>query len=256
MTRTTSFFASLALLLAASSAEAGWYEIKNYVGTVGKAPVHVSLQTFDAINHGEPGQWRVVGSYYYDAHRVPIPLHGQRRPDGHMALCEAPPPSGNEVPFAALAACPIRLAVSDDGASGEWNDGKSALPISLRQVGSLDDTERSGSELTGTVEIPMWYHTKTHLLLGIYASAGDCPVSMLRLRLVNIATGRTDGDIPFECEAGMIMTDIYANVSQGRGTKAGQVTVGFQGGKMGYDVDVTIEPHAPKSVVTRQREGE
>ncbi len=118
------------------------------------------------------------------------------------------------------------------------------LPIAMHQVGSLNDTGIAAFPLAGVVEIPMWYHTKTHLLLGVYQSSEDCPVSMLRLRLVNIATGRIDSDIPFDCQAGMIMTDIYANVS--RAPKAGQVTVGYQGGKMGYDEVVDIEPRAAR----------
>jgi hypothetical protein len=77
------------LLVVASSAYAGWYQVRNYAGTIGSFPVHVSLQTYDYINHNEPTQWRVDGSYYYDAHRIPIPLQGKRKPDGQMTLCEA-----------------------------------------------------------------------------------------------------------------------------------------------------------------------
>src|SRR3954452_14897305 len=80
------------LLFFVSSAQAGWYEVKNYVGTIGGLPVHVSLQTFDYINHGEPDQWLVEGSYYYDSRRLPVPLRGKRQPDGSMKLCEAAPP--------------------------------------------------------------------------------------------------------------------------------------------------------------------
>lgn len=235
---------TLMLMLFTSSADAGWYEVKNYVGTVGSAPVHVSLQTYDSYRE-EPAHSRVDGSYYYDAHRTPIPLQGQRQPDGRMVLCEAVQPRSNakwpSVPKASKAhpaPCPIALKFADDSATGEWNDDKKILPIVLHQVGSLDDT-RATHIIDGVVEIPMWHHTKTHLLLGIYQSAKDCPVSMLQLRLINIATGRTDREIPFECSAGMIMTPIYANVY--RGPKPRQVTVGFQGGKMGYDEVIDIE---------------
>ncbi|MFP3656126.1 hypothetical protein SB777_35040, partial [Burkholderia sp. SIMBA_052] len=80
------------ILFTASSAHAGWYEIRNYAGTIGSLPVHVSLQTYDDINRNTSGQWRVDGSYYYDAHRVPIPLQGKRQPNGEMQLCEAVEP--------------------------------------------------------------------------------------------------------------------------------------------------------------------
>ncbi|MFC5741799.1 hypothetical protein [Dyella tabacisoli] len=249
MTRNISLFASLALLFVTSQASAGWYEIKNYVGTVGKVPVHVSLQTYDYLNHDGPSRWRVEGSYYYDAHRIPIPLQGKRQPDGNMVLCEAAPPrsvADSPVVPARSAAhpvpCPIALKIADDSAIGEWNDGKKTLPMTLHQVGSLDDT--GGTErphpLTGIVEIPMWYHTKTHLLLGVYESSKDCLASMRHLRLVNITTGHIDNDIALDCEAGMIMTPIYANVTPGETTHS--VTVGFQGGRMGHDEDVDIRP--------------
>ncbi|WP_266160426.1 hypothetical protein [Dyella silvatica] len=249
MTRNLALFTPFAMLFVATTASAGWYEVKNYVGTVGDVPVHVSLQTFDAINHGEPRQWQVAGSYYYDAHRTPIPLQGKRQPDGHMALCEAAAPlSSAESPIvpARSAAhpvpCPISLNVADDSATGTWNDGKKTLPITLRQVGSLNDTNGAKHAVTGVVEIPMWYHTKKQLLLGIYTSTADCPASMRHLRLVNIATGHIDNDIALDCQAGMIMTNIYANVSQS--SVPHSVTVGFQGGKMGSDEDIDIESHA------------
>ncbi|OOG39143.1 hypothetical protein [Rhodanobacter sp. C05] len=249
MTRTLFRFVPLGLLLVTSTATAGWYEVKNYVGTIGNLPVHVSLQTFDSINHGEPSQWHVDGGYYYDAHRTPIPLQGKRQPDGHMTLCEAAAPlSSAESPIVPTRSaahpvpCPISLKIADDGATGEWNDGKKALPITLHQVGSLNDTGDTEHPVTGVVEIPMWYHTKTQLLLGIYESAPDCPASMLHLRLVNIATGHIDNDITLDCQAGMIMTPIYANVSKSSAPHS--VTVGFAGGKMGSDEDIDIESHA------------
>jgi hypothetical protein len=67
---------------------------------------------------------------------------------------------------------------------------------------------------------------------------------MRHLLLVNIVTGRIDEDVPFDCDAGMVMTPIYANIT--RASKAGQVTVEYQGGKMGHDEDVDIEPSAAK----------
>jgi hypothetical protein len=241
----------LALLVFSSSASAGWYEIKNYVGTIGTVPVHISLQTYGTINRGGPREWQVDGSYYYDAHRIPIPLQGKREPGGRMLLCEAEPPrSGADSPTvpASSAAhpipCPITLSIAGDAASGVWNDGKRTLPIELHKVGSLDDTDEDASLLSGVVEIPMWYHTKTYMLLGIYEASEGChfKVSMFKLRLVNIATGSSDGDIQLDCADGMLMTSIYQNVS--RGPNAHQVTLEVGGGKMGSDEVIDIEPRA------------
>jgi len=236
------------LLFTTTAAHAGWYEVRNYTGTVGNAPVHVSLQTFDNLNKNESSQWRVDGSYYYDAHRVPIVLQGTRQPDGTMQLCEAAAPAsfGDSpvVPKASPAnpvPCPIHLTITTAGASGEWNDGKRTLPITLHQVASLDDTDGDGPHIDGAVEIPMWHHSKDHLLLGVYRTSRDCPLSMSSLRLVNIKSGKVDRDIKLDC-AGTVATSIYANVYRGADTR--HVTVIFQGGDhgMGDDRDVLIEP--------------
>jgi hypothetical protein len=234
MNRTNHFLEALGLAcvltLCASMAHAGWYEVKNYVGTVGQSPVHVSLQTFGHINRGEPAQWRVAGSYYYDAHRTPIHLSGQRQPDGKMVLCEAARPT----------ACPMTLTFHAGGAAGQWDDDKNTLPIVLQSIGQLDNTNEA--RLQGVVEVPMWHHTKTHLLLGVYQATAACPVSMRHLRLINKRTGRIDKDIPLVCEAGMIMTEIYSNVSAANNER--QVTVGYLGGKMGVFKVITVEKRA------------
>jgi hypothetical protein len=236
------------LFTAASSAHAGWYEIRNYAGTIGNLPVHLSLQTYDDIDRNEPGQWKVDGSYYYDAHRVPIPLQGKRQPNGEMQLCEAAEPASfgdsPEVPAASPAhpiPCPIELKIGDKDASGEWRDGKSVLPIALRQVGSLNDTGVEAPRVDGVVEIPTWHHTKDHLLLGVYRSSADCSLSMARLRLVNIKSGKIDKELKFDCGTGIVATQIYTNVY--RATNAGHVTVIFQGGNHGMsdDQDVAVE---------------
>jgi len=236
-------------LLAASSAHAGWYEIRNYTGTVGNVAVHMSLQTYDRINHDQPGRWLVDGSYYYDAHRIPIPLQGHRKPDGQVELCEASEPASFGTAPAVPAAspqhpdpCPIKLKVTDSGATGEWNDGKKTLPIALHLVGSLDDTGSGAPVLAGVVEIPMWHHTKTHLLLGIYQLSKDCPISMVSLRLVNIANGKVDKNLAFDDDCyGTIATSIYEGVY--RAANPRHVTVLAPGGDhgMGEDKDIAIE---------------
>ena len=237
------------MLVATSPARAGWYEIKNYVGTVGSVPVHMSLQTYDYLNHDQPSQLHIDGSYYYDAHRIPIPLQGNRKPDGQMVLCEASEPASfAEEPRVPASSpqhpdpCPITLKITDIGATGVWNDGKRNLPIALRQVGSLDDTVNSRPLLDGVVEIPMWHHTKSHMLLGIYQLSKDCAISMVSLRLINIASGTVDKTLTFDDCYGTIATSIYTGVY--RSKKPGRVTVIAPGGYhgMGEDKDIAIEP--------------
>ena len=236
-------------LIATSSANAGWYEIRNYVGTIGSLPVHLSLQTYDSINHNQPGQWKVDGTYYYDAHRISIPLQGKRQPDGQMQLCEAMEPvSFADSPVVPAASpthpvpCPITLKIGDTGATGEWRDGKKVLPITLHQIGSLNDTGLNALKLDGIIEIPMWHHTKNHLLLGIYQSSKDCSLSMVDLRLINIKSGQVDKDLTFDCGTGTVATVIYSNVY--RAENPHHVTVIADGGYhgMGEDKDVVVEP--------------
>lgn len=121
---------TLALMITTSCADAGWYEVKNYIGTIGSASVHVSLQTYDSYRE-EPAHSKVDGSYYYDAYRIPIPLQGQRQLDGGIVLCEATQPQSDaEAPLVPKASkthpvpCPITLRFTDDNATGEWRDGK------------------------------------------------------------------------------------------------------------------------------------
>ncbi len=243
-------FLVFSLVAMTSSANVGWYEVKNYAGTIGKSKIHISLQTYDHVNHREQAAWRVDGSYYYYYdYRLVIPLQGQRQQNGDMVLCEASRPrSPADSPTVAKASpsrpvpCPMSLTFQGDAATGAWSDGKKNLPIVLRQVGRFDDTNVLALE--GVVEIPMWYHTKKHMLLGVYQAWPDCPVSMSQLRLVNIRTGQIDRMLEFDCQAGMIMTSIYANVSAG--PTARQITVGFQGGKMGYDEVFDLEPKPRK----------
>lgn len=237
--------------LAASTAHAGgWYEVRNYTGTIGSLPIHLSLQTYAELNHDEPRRSQVDGSYYYDAHRLPIPLQGKRQADGSMQLCEAVAPASfgdsPKVPVASPAhpvPCPISLKPSDNGAAGEWRDGKHVLPITLHQVGTLDDTRSDKTpSVSGTVEIPMWHHTGKHLLLGIYESSSACPLSMARLRLVNLRSGQTDKELKLECGAGTVATSIYSNVYAANSPR--HVTIIFEGGYhgMGDDREVPVEP--------------
>ncbi|CAB3974433.1 putative lipoprotein [Burkholderia aenigmatica] len=241
------FAALLAVLSACVPAvsRAGWYEVVNYTGTIGNAPVHVSLQTYDAINRNDAGRWRVDGSYYYDAHRKPIPLRGHREPDGRMTLCEASPPTSTaESPVVPAASpsrpkpCPIALNIAGHAATGTWDDGRKTFPITLNEVGRLNDHDQDHLQLDGTVDIPMWYHTKTHMLVGVYALSDGCGIAMQSLRAVNIATGRTERTIPLACDAGMVMTSIYANVTDAQ--RPGHVTVEFRDNRMGYEQDVSL----------------
>ncbi|MEN4908819.1 hypothetical protein [Rahnella bonaserana] len=242
--------AFLCVALFSTPACAGWYQVRNYTGFVGSYPVHVSLQNYDELNRGEAGQSKIEGSYYYDAHRRPIALVGTRHADGKLVLCEVTPPDtlGDSpvVPKPIPARpnpCPMELSVDSGKVTGLWNDGRKSLVIHLQEVAQLDDTDDKSQEIkpAGEMEIPMWYHTKRYLLIGVYQQTQDCKSSMRKLRFINIRTGKMDNEMAFECGAGTVATTIFRNVWQGSNDK--HVTIEFPGGfnNMGEDRDVLTE---------------
>lgn len=240
---------ALTLLFIITSAEAGAYEVRNFTGTIGDSRVHLSLQSYQVTRSGRRERDVVEASYYADARRIPIPLSGTYTADGRITLCERPPElrQGRTLGQAAPhpAECPITLSVTQAQATGERRSGRSVQRITLKQVGQIERMEGGDTLLTGTIEIPMWYHTATHLYLGIYESTEKCPLVMRRLRLINVATGRREVEIPLDedtCDAGMLMTTIYANVFQS--SKPHHVKVGFDGGHHGHEEDIDIRPRA------------
>jgi len=239
---------ALTLLLAAGSVRTQACEVRNFTGTIGDPGVQFSLQSYQEARRGPSQSNEVVGSYYEDARRIPIRLSGVHMADGRITLCEQSPERkqggapGQGV--ARPAKCPVTLSVMEHSATGEWRDKRAVRRITLKQVGQIERTE-GGALLTGTIEIPMWYHTATHLYLGIYESTKGCPLAMRRLRLISIATGHAEAEVPLDeatCDAGMLMTMIYANVLESK--RPHHVRVGFDGGHHGHEEDINVRPPA------------
>jgi hypothetical protein len=139
--------------------------------------------------------------------------------------------------------CQFHISVEGLSATGQWVSPAKTLPINLHQVAYLDGTDDNHFRFGGPLEIPMWYHTKKDLLVGIYttdASDEDCLLSMAALRLVNVKTGAIDRVIEFDCGAGNIATVIYSNVFKSE--TPGSVVVELMGGDhgMGQDSDVKL----------------
>ncbi|WP_428424124.1 hypothetical protein [Pararhizobium sp.] len=238
------------LFLPCNSASAGWYQVKNYEGTVGRAPVHLSLQTFDKLN-GETDT-RIVGSYYYDSRRVPLKLAGNRISNGDITLCESDLGLENPQP-AAEPRCTFTLGVSSKGLTGTWKSGTTSFDVQLHEVGELDNNGEERNE--GTVEIPMWYVTRKVMFLGVYKKVDACEkIVMSHLKTVSIVDGqildntlldqaeKDAGDDSLACEAGLLMTEIYSNLEPGDGLNS--VTIHYGGGKMGYDAIARLERNA------------
>ncbi|NWD74495.1 hypothetical protein HX890_10285 [Pseudomonas gingeri] len=216
------------------AAWAGWYEVRNYTGTFGDHPVHVSLQTYVSLQQDKLG--KVDGSYYYDKHLIPIALHGKQQTENQLTLCEEP---DNQ--------CPITLTVTEQGASGIWSDGKRALPISLQQVGRLDNTDDSKQLFEGIVEIPMWSHTKNRMFLGVYGIEGaedqnQSPyITMKAIKEIEIKTGRLVRTLDVDDQAGLLMTPIYMNVEAAVQSKGLSLMIQHSDGHMGYDENRDIK---------------
>lgn len=240
----------LLLLLVALPARAGWFEVKTYVGTIGKSKVHLSLQTFDYINHEDAGRWKVDGSYYYDKYSTPIPLEGSRDAKGNVVLCEG----SRFVSFYGqdifkqrdkrdMEKCPIHVDISGKLVTGRWHGSHGDLPIHLEQVGHLDNTGLGKPELDGNVTIPLWYYTKKYMLLGVYKATDKCgPPSMTNMIVVDRSNGKRYRNMDLGCDFGNVATVVYMNAYHS--DKHGYVTMIANGGHhgMGRDVDVRMKP--------------
>ena len=242
MYRTLRYAAIACLALHCSAASAGWYQVKNYEGTIGTAPVHVSLQAYDKLKQGDA---RLTGSYYYNAHRIPLKLDGIHSASGEITLCESSIKPGDDVDKSSKPRCTITLNAAPGGLKGTWKEGKARLDIRLHQVGAMDNNQ--DERIEGKLDIPMWYHTRKAMFIGVYQKSSACEkIVMTEIRIVSAANGSLLGNTLIKpgdaCEAGVLMTDIYRNVESGNNPRT--VTVHYGGGKMGYDDLTPLKPAA------------
>ncbi|HTO27911.1 MAG TPA: hypothetical protein VL017_04915 [Devosia sp.] len=242
MRRLTLAIAALSLL--SQGAAAGWYQVDNYEGTLGPNAIHLSLQTYD-FGSGIT----VEGSYFLEGQKVPAVVYGHSL-DGKIRLCEIADDAefdskliqGSATPFD-TSDCPIALEIGDDGLVGTWVADGASHAITLAKVASLDDT--GDGTVVGTVIIPFWDHTSSHMFSGIYAQ-GDTGICMESLRLINKQTSQVDQEISFDdndlCAAGTVMTQIYRNVETYDDSTGRAVLVSFADGRWGYEVDYRVDP--------------
>ncbi|WP_201414953.1 hypothetical protein [Mesorhizobium sp. J8] len=232
---------TLCLLVLSGKAFAGWYQVKNYEGSIGPNPVHLSLQRYDSFGSGIT----VEGSYLYDAKQTPIALYGKAE-GAKLSLCEITDDKevdrvlvvGSKAPVDTTR-CPFSLEISERGARGTWTKGLEKLPVVLKEVAGLDDTAEG--EIKGIVEIPFWAHTAIDRFAGIFAKT-DAGICMTKLQVVSKKEKKAVQSIRFDdpdCNAGMLMTPIYMNVQlQDEET----ISVNFRGGNGGYTVEYGFSP--------------
>ncbi|BCG89074.1 hypothetical protein MesoLj113c_51840 [Mesorhizobium sp. 113-3-9] len=224
------------LLALTGQAAAGWYQIKNFEGSIGPNPVHLSLQRYDGFGSGIT----VEGSYFYDAKQSPIALYGKAE-GTKLTLCEIADDKeldrvlvvGSKTPVDTTG-CPLSLDISESGATGIWVKGPEKFPIVLKQVAGLDDTAEG--KINGIVEIPFWTQTAAHRFAGIFTKT-DAGICMTKLQVISKKTRKAVQSIRFDdddCNAGMLMTPIYMNVQK---QDEEIIFVNFRGGNGGYTAE-------------------
>ena len=231
---------TLCLLVSSGKAFAGWYQVKNYEGSIGPNPVHLSLQRYDGFGSGIT----VEGSYFYDAKQSPIALYGKAE-GTKLTLCEIADDKeldrvlvmGSKMPID-TAGCPLSLDLSESGATGTWIKGMEKFPVVLQQVAGLDDTAEG--RVKGIVEIPFWAQTAIHRFTGIFTKT-DAGICMAKLQVISKKQRKAVQSIRFDdndCNAGMLMTPIYMNVQK---QDEEIISVNFRGNG-GYTVEYGFSP--------------
>jgi len=250
-----SLIAAIFVLSFGPQALAGWYQVENYEGEVGGRPIHFSLQHY-SFGSGIS----VEGSYYFTAERRPVPLYGTLT-DRRAVLCEIASDAelhrvivmGSKTPFD-LTQCPLVLTLDDDQATGQWTIEGIDHAVTLRKTASLDD--RSEPSITGTVAIPFWAQTQTHMFVGRYEKT-DSGICMSSVGIINKPSGKVDQELRFggdPCDAGMVMTPIYMNVERWDDAGTEIISINFRDGRAGYSENYIYDTAAKRFVTTQRPE--
>lgn len=191
-------------------AEDSLYVINNYEGTIGKYPIHISLQSLDE------NRINISGSYYYDKFHSVIALYGKQTRDS-IELCEVSNKKDYEKYLVQghydFKDCPFKLIKIGKELKGIWQNSKSTLDVSLFQTSSIyKSTLVSYNE---KVEIPFWAQTQTHSFIGIYEKALGGGIAIDKIKVLDKKDGRVIQVIDpqlYNCRFGFFMTRIFENV--------------------------------------------
>lgn len=208
-------FSAVFLLLIGSKAIAGWYQVSNYVGNIGKYPIHISIQKYDSFGSG----LTIKGSYYYDKIMTPIPLYGKYSGQDSVEICEIHNDDefekiiikGSKSPINTKS-CQFKLTLNESGAHGTWANGAASYEVSLHLIGAFSDTKTGF--IKGTVEIPYWGQSQNHMFIGVYEDTGS-GISINRIKVVNKIRKAVIQELnpqKHDCLFGFFMTPIYMNV--------------------------------------------
>ncbi|MGO2441565.1 MAG: hypothetical protein ACTH8B_17000 [Serratia proteamaculans] len=196
-----------------SEASESWYVVDNYTGTIGKYPVHLSIQSYDFGS-----DVNVEGSYYYDHHNSPIVLFGKESA-GDIVLCEISSKEDFERYIVSgdkydATKCPFRITKHDQTLKGEWKNKNINLDIILSKVASMDKSNITSKN--GELDVPFWGSTDKHSFVGVYKQGND-GVTINEIKVLS----KNDSQViqvinpqSKKCDFGFYMTPIYQNVER------------------------------------------
>lgn len=225
-------------------AHAGWYVVSNYEGHIGPYPVHFSLQKYSIDQ-----EKNLLGSYFYDKYRAPIPLYG-RRSETSLELCEIHTPQDYDKYIVQgvksgldMTHCPFKLTETGEELQGEWSNGKARYDVSLRRVASFDDSEQP-AKVEGQVDIPFWGQTAMHSFVGVYQNS-EAGMVVEGIKAINKKNGNVDQILKpdfQQCQFGFFMTPVYMNIENGVDNRSITLNCYSHGGGdilLEYRVDAT-----------------
>jgi hypothetical protein len=196
-----------------SEARESWYVVDNYVGTIGKYPVHLSIQSYDFGS-----DVNIEGSYYYDHHNSPIVLFGKEEA-GDIVLCEIVSEDDFERYIVSgdkydATKCPFRITRHGQVLKGEWKNKNINLDVALSKVASMNKYNIESE--SGELDIPFWGDTEKHGFIGVYKQDKH-RVTINKIKVLNKDNGRVIQIInpqDKKCDFGFYMTPIYQNVER------------------------------------------
>lgn len=194
-----------------SEASESWYVVDNYTGTIGKHPVHLSIQLYNFGN-----DVNIEGGYYYDRHNSPIVLFGKEKA-GDIILCEISGKTDFEKYIVSgdkydPATCHFRITKHDKVLKGEWRNNNVKLDVSLSKVASMNKNNITSE--SGEVDVPFWGQTDKHSFIGTYKQSKD-GVTINEIKVLNKDDNQAVQVINPQgknCDFGFYMTSIYQNV--------------------------------------------
>ncbi|MFI8418643.1 hypothetical protein ACQKDS_19755 [Serratia sp. NPDC078593] len=196
-----------------SEASESWYVVDNYIGTIGKHPVHLSIQSYDF-----GGGVNIEGSYYYDRYNSPIVLFGKESV-GNITLCEISSKKEFERYIVSgdkydSTKCPFRIIKRNQILKGVWKNNNVKLDVVLSKVSSMNKSNVKSE--SGELDIPFWGDTEKHYFIGVYKQSGN-KVIINKVKVIN----KNDGQViqiinpqDEDCDFGFYMTPVYQNIER------------------------------------------